>query len=464
MNIDLSSYRNRAIVIGGSIAGLLAARVLADFYKEVIILERDEFTFEGQPRRGVPHGRHAHGLLAGGQRVLEKFFPGISAELIRDGATPADPQRDGTWFFEGGALCKTPSGTEGVISSRPFLEAAIRRRVRFTKGIKILDSQTVRMLTSTPDKSRITGVVTEDRTIEADIVVDGTGRGSRSGVWLEALGFRPAREEKVEVQLVYTTRAFRLKHVPEDKFMVIAPTPDGKRGGVMAMQENDLWIVTLFGHFGIVAPQDLTGFVEYARTLPSPLIYDAIRNADPVTEPVNFRFPASTRRHYEELRRFPDGYLVFGDAICSFNPIYGQGMSATALQAEALHQTLNDGLDDLAPRFFARAARVIDNPWNIAVGGDLKMPETVGPRTTSANLINWYISKVHQCAHSDPAVAVAFCHVAQLLESPSSLMRPRILLPVLTDAVWRKLKPAGKPARPILSEVKPRRGLPSDGF
>jgi hypothetical protein len=139
-------------------------------------------------------------------------------------------------------------------------------------------------------------------------------------------------------------------------------------------------------------------------------------------------------------------------------------MSATALQADALHKTLSDGLNDLALRFFAKASTVIDNPWNIAVGADLKMPETVGPRTTLGNFINWYLSNVHKCAHSDPSVAVAFCHVAQLLAAPSSLMRPRILLPVLADAVIRKLKRAGKAERPRLSEVKARRRLPSDGF
>ena len=305
MNIELSSHRNRAVVIGGSIAGLLAARVLVDFYKEVIILERDELAEETRPRRGVPHGRHAHGLLAGGQRVLENLFPGISDELIRNGAISADPQNDGTWFFEAAPLCKAPSGTTGVLSSRPFLEATIRRRVLFEDRIRLLSNQTVRMLTSTADKSRITGVVTEDRTIEADIVVDGTGRGSRTGVWLEGLGFKPAREERVEVQLVYTTRVFRLQHVPDDRFIVIAPTPDGKRGGVMAQQERDTWITTLFGHFGEAAPADLHGFMEYARSLPSSLIYDALRDAEPVTEPVNFRFPASTRHHYEELQSFP---------------------------------------------------------------------------------------------------------------------------------------------------------------
>jgi 2-polyprenyl-6-methoxyphenol hydroxylase-like FAD-dependent oxidoreductase len=464
MDIESNSHRNRAVVIGGSVAGLLAARVLADFYREVILLERDDFNEAIEPRRGVPHGRHAHGLLAGGQRVLEKLFPGILAEMIRDGAVAADPHNDGTWFFEGAALYKSPSGTEGVISSRPFLEAAIRRRTLFAGNVRLLSNQPVRMLTSTQDKSRITGVVTEDRTIEADLVVDGTGRGSRSGVWLEGLGFKSAREEKVEIELVYTTRSFRLRHIPEDKFMVIAPTPDGKRGGVMARQEGDAWIVTLFGHFGQVAPNDLDGFIEYSRTLPSPLIYNAIWDAEPVTEAVNFRFPASTRRHYEELPIFPQGYLVFGDAICSFNPIFGQGMSVAALQAEALQLALSESENELAPRFFERASAVIDNPWNIAVGADLRMPETVGPRSTASDLINWYISNVHRRAHNDQLVSLAFCKVAQLLAAPSTLVHPSILWRVLADIIIRKLRSDGESARSRLTPVEPSRRLPSDGF
>jgi 2-polyprenyl-6-methoxyphenol hydroxylase-like FAD-dependent oxidoreductase len=434
MNKGSELKGGHAVVIGGSIAGLLAARVLRDFFERVTLIERDSLPIGAEQRRGVPHGWHAHALLAGGQKVLEELFPGISEELIGAGSVPADPLHDGTWFFEGSPLLKTSSGTSGILTSRPFLESAVRRRVRSLDGIDIVDGRTVRGLVASEKKRSVTGVQTEDEDIEADLVVDATGRGSRSPQWLHALGFPAPREEKVEVQLAYTTRLFRRRpdHLDGDKFSVIAPTPTGKRGGVIGIQEGERWIVTLFGHFGHVAPQDLTGYTEFAKSLPAPFIYNVIRDAEPIGDACTFRFPASSRRRYEALDRFPEGFLVFGDAICSFNPIYGQGMSSAALQASALRAELKSGTGNLARRFFRKAAQVIDNPWNIAVGGDLKIPETIGPRGPVVKLINWYMSKVHKCAHNDAVVSRAFMRVAQLLDAPGTLMTPGMLWRVFT--------------------------------
>jgi 2-polyprenyl-6-methoxyphenol hydroxylase-like FAD-dependent oxidoreductase len=459
MNTESKPHRDRAIVIGGGIAGLLAARVLNDFYTEVVILDRDDLSSEGMPRRGAPQSRHAHGLLAGGLRVIEDLFPGISEELVDSGAMPADPQADGTWFFEGGPLCKTPSGTTGVLTSRPLLESTIRQRVRSLDGVTVVGDQTARELVLTQDRKAVTGVTTKDRAFKADLIIDATGRGTKSPTWLKSLGFDPAHEEQVEVNLVYTTRQFRISNedLPGDRFVIIGPTPSGKRGGVLAIQENDRWIVTLFGHFGQIAPTELDGFMEYARSLPSPLIYQAIRDAEPLDEAATFRFPASTRRHYEDLKRFPEGFLVFGDAICSFNPIYGQGMSVAALQADALRQVLRGGRNDIACRFFKQAAAVIDNPWNIAVGADLRMPETKGPRTTVGRLINWYMANLHKQAHTDPVAAIAFSRVAQLLELPTTLMRPTIITRVIRGMIRRKLNRSRDISDGLLNTAEPRR-------
>jgi 2-polyprenyl-6-methoxyphenol hydroxylase-like FAD-dependent oxidoreductase len=434
------------------VAGLLAARVLGDHFNQVVILERDDLSDEGKHRRGVPHGRHAHALLAGGQKVLEKLFPGIVDELISAGAMPADPLNDGTWFLEGGPIRKTKSGAEGVLVSRPLLESVVRSRIRAIDGVDIIGNQSVRRLVSSDDGKRVTGVVTEDGFIEADLVIDATGRGSRSADWLVSMGFDCAADTKVEVELMYTTRLFRLRPdwQADDKFVVIAPTPEGKRGGVMGIQEGGKWIVTLFGHFGHTAPTDLEGFLDYARSLPSPLIHNALQRAEPIGDAVTFRFPASRRRSYEKLRSFPEGFLVFGDAICSFNPIYGQGMSVAALQAEALQETLRSGGKHLARRFFKEAAGVIDNPWNIAVGADLRMPETVGPRSIAVNIINWYVANVHKQAQSDPKTALAFIRVAQLLDSPATLMAPGMMSRVMLGALKRRLELTRKErARPM---------------
>ncbi len=424
----------KAIIIGGSMSGLLAARVLSDFYNEVTILERDSLLSDGRHRRGVPQSRHAHGLLAGGREVLDELFPGISEDLIGAGAISADVVNDGKWFFEGDCLRRAPSGTNGILLSRPLLESTIRGRVRALERISVRDSCSVRDLIMV--KGLVKGIRTETGVLEADLVVDASGRGSQSAKWLKSLGFPPPREEEVEVRLTYTTRIFRRRKsdMGGDAFASIPVTLENKRSGVILAQEGDRWVVTLIGRFGIEAPEDLEGYRDYAKQLAASYIYDVIRDAEPIGDATVMRFPASIRRRYEELQRFPDGFLVFVDAICSFNPIYGQGMSAAALQAKTLQKELADGRANLAQRFFTRASKVIDTPWNIAVGSDLRMPETVGKRTLAGRIMSWYISKLQRFAHRDADAAVAFLRVAQLLDDPSTLMRPKLVLQVLTGS------------------------------
>ena len=267
------------------------------------------------------------------------------------------------------------------------------------------------------------------------MVVNAAGRASHGLAWLAALGYPKPEQERVEIALAYTTCHFRRDpaDLNGDIVAVIPPTPTGKRGGVIAAQEGDRWTVTLTSHFGHSAPMDPDGFREYARTLPSPDIYEVIRNAEPVDEPQTARFPASLRQRYERLDRFPVGYLVFGYAICNFNPIYGQGMSVAALQAIALRQSLQRHAPArLAKAFFSAAAKVVDIPWSIVVGNDLRMPEAVGQRTVGMRFANWYIAKLHKAAHRDAVLSLAFHRVANLLEPPPSLMHPRL--------VWRVAK------------------------
>ena len=220
----------------------------------------------------------------------------------------------------------------------------------------------------------------------------------------------------------------------------------------MLAQEGNRWTVTLISHFCQAAPPDLPGYIEFARKLPAPYICDVISQAEPVSDPATARFPANLRRRYELLDRFPEGYLVFGDAISSFNPIYGQGMSVAALQSEELAASLAEGGNDLAKRFFTRAAKVIDIPWSIAAGNDLRMPEATGPRNVGLNLINWYMEKLHKAAHSDAVAALAFHHVANLLAPPSSVLHPKVAARVL----WRNLMPGAEPqkrSRPLASSA-----------
>lgn len=449
--MESSSQQNQqhAIVMGGSMAGLLAARVLSDHFQQVTLVERDPFPEGVAQRRGVPQGRHTHGLLASGSRVLEDLFPSISKELVDGGAIKGDIVRDSRWFHEGACLSRFASGLEGLLMTRPFLEGMVRNRVHAIPNVRMRDNCDVQGLAASADRSRVTGIQVNDEVLPADLVIDATGRGSRTPKWLQEMGYAEPVEDRVEISLGYTTRFFRRR--PQDMngdiAAVIPATTEGKRGGVMLAQEGDRWTVTLISHFGKPAPEELPGFIEFARTLPAPYIYQIVRNAEPLSEPVTSRFPASLRRRYEKLDRFPEGFLVFGDAISSFNPIYGQGMSVASLEAAELAKTLAEGTLGIAKRFFARAAKVVDIPWSIAVGADLRMPEAVGPRNAAINFLNWYMSKLHKAAHSDQVASLTFHHVANLLAPPESVMHPRVALRVL----WRNLFRSRKMALPEAS-------------
>jgi flavin-dependent dehydrogenase len=292
-------------------------------------------------------------------------------------------------------------------------------------------------------------VLLGDERLSGDLIVDATGRGSHTPHWLQMMGYEKSREDIVQVALGYTTRFFRRRadDLDGDVAAVIPSTPEGKRGGVILAQEGDRWAVTLFAHFGSYAPEDLEGFIDFATTLPAPYIHEVIRHAEPIGEAATIRFPASVRRRYEDLAHFPAGYLVLGDAVCSFNPIYGQGMSVAALEAMELRKVLARKSGDLAKSFFAHAAKVIDIPWSIAVGNDLRMDQTVGSRTIAGKFINWYISKLHKAAHGDPVLALAFLKVSNLLASPSALLHPRVAWRVFLSRLASSFRERAQHAR-----------------
>jgi flavin-dependent dehydrogenase len=292
---------------------------------------------------------------------------------------------------------------------------------------------------------RVTGITGGGETISGNLVVDAIGRASHSPQWLEALGYSKPHEERVEVGVAYTTRHFRRRpsDLDGDLAAMIPPTPRGKRGGAILAQEGDRWVVTLITHFGGNAPSDLPGFIEFASSLPAPYIHDVIRGAEALGDAAATRFPANTRRYYEKLDRFPEGYLVFGDAISSFNPIYGQGMSVAALEAVQLKDTLAEGGSNLAKRFFKRAGRIVDVPWTVATGNDLRMREATGRRSPGLNFINWYMSKLHKAAHQDAVASLAFHRVSNLLAPPQSVMAPAVALRVIRSSLRTKGKIPG---------------------
>lgn len=431
--------RERAIVIGGSVAGLLAARALADRFHDVVLIERDALDEDGAQRRGIPQGRHTHVLLASGCRALESFFPGITRELVAAGAPSGDVAERVRWFVEGARLYCFTSGLDGLGMSRGLLERVVRGRIRNIPNIRVHDNAAVDGLAVSRDNRRIVGVTVGDDILSADLVIDATGRGSRSPLRLKDIGYEAPHTETIGIELRYTTRLFRSRpnDLPGCDAVVVTPTPTSKRGGVIVRQENARWSVTLMTHFGDFPPQDLDGFIAFARALPASDIYDVIHDAEPIGDAQTIRVPASVRRRYERLKRFPAGYLVIGDALSSFNPIYGQGMAVAALEAAALGAVLRRGQRRLAPRFFGRTAKIIDAAWSISANNDLRMPEAGGRRTRAITFVNWYVANVLRAGHHDAIPAAAFLKVSNLLAPPRSLMHPLVAWRVMLASLSR---------------------------
>jgi len=437
---------DRAVVLGGSVAGLLAARVLADAYAEVVVVERDELPRAAAHRRGVPQSRHIHGLLAGGQQALEELFDGLTAELVDLGAPAGDMLQDLRAYFGGHRLQPGPSGLLALQASRPMLEASLRARVRALPSVRFMDRCDVAGLTTTPDGGRVTGVRvvrrldgSAEQTVTADLVVDATGRGSRTPTWLEMLGYPRPPVDRVQIGIGYASRTYRFVPGLLDGRLGIlnAPTPDHPRGGALATIENDRLLVTLFGILGDHPPTDPAGFADFAATLQFPDINEALHEAEPLDEPVPFRHPASVRHRYERLSRFPDGLVVIGDAMCTFNPVYGQGMSVAALQALALRDHLQQHTTPQPTRFLRHIGRIVDVPWNMATGGDLAFPKVAGRRTVQMRLLNGYLAKLLAGAAHDPRLGRAFLRVAGLVDPPQALLAPGVAARVLRPGPCR---------------------------
>ena len=398
---------DRAVVLGASMAGLLAAQVLADAYGQVTVIDRDELPMTPMHRRGVPHGRHLHALAARGQQALDELFGGLTAELVAHGAPAGNLLTDARLYLSGHRLRQVDTGLVLLCASRPFLEGHVRARVRALPNVRFLDRRDIVGLATTPDGRRVTGARVLRR-------ADGSAE--------EVLG--------------------------ADLAVLQAATPQHPRTGAIQALEGDRWMLTLAGILGDHPPTDPDGFLAFARSLRFPDIHQAIRDAEPLDDPVGFRFPASVRHRYERLDRFSDGLLVLGDAVASFNPIYGQGMSVATVEALALRRHLEGGIEPQPRRWFRDLARVVDVPWGMSAGGDLVFPGVQGRRTLKVRLASVYLARLHAAAAHDDDLAIAFIRVAGLVAPPQSLLRPGIVLRVLSRRNANGRAPSGRPSGP----------------
>jgi 2-polyprenyl-6-methoxyphenol hydroxylase-like FAD-dependent oxidoreductase len=437
----------RAIVVGGSITGLLAARALSEHFSSVTLVERDRFPDGPCFRKGLPQMRHVHVLLKQGERVIAHYFPGLLPELIEGGAHLIDMGGDLRWFNFGNWKARCQSGMDFFCQSRGFFEWKIRQRVASLDGVRMLDECDVAGYTL-DSTGRISGVKihrapgTEDR-LDAELVVDASGRGSRTPQWLDQLGFGKPIETEVGVDVGYASRFYRRpEKTPGDwTGLMIYPKPPGTRLGVLFPVEDNRWMVTLVGWFGDHPPVDECGFLEFAASLPVPDLYRAIKDAEPVSPIASHRFPSNRRRHYERMQRFPEGLVVLGDALCSFNPIYGQGMTTGALGVRLLDDSLHEQrrlggsgtLVGFPHRFQRKIARVIDSPWLLTTTEDFRSPRTVGRRAWWTAALCWYTGRIHRLTWSDRFTARRFLEVMHLTVGPAALFHPYIVFRALTQ-------------------------------
>lgn len=460
----MATIGKHAVVLGASMGGLLAARALADFYDTVTLVERDVLPDGPAQRRGVPQGRHAHGLLSGGLQALAELFPGLPEELAADGATVLDGESLSLISLTFGghrlSLDRPPSRPiASYLASRPFLEAHVRDRVRAIANVDILDGHDAVELLMT-DPRRVTGVLVAARgggtgqAIAADLIVDAMGRAGRTPAFLESAGFGRPTEDRIEVKVAYSSQLLRFPGTsPRDRLTLVGAVPERPYGGSLFAYEDNTWLLTTAGLNGHAPPDDLTGMVDFVEEVFPAETVAALREAQPLESAAAFRYPASVRRRYERMPRFPDGLLVFGDAICSFNPVYGQGMSVAALEALALRDCLARGDDDLGRRFLRAAAGCVNTAWQMACGADLALPQIPGHRPVSMRLSNWYTQQVLAAAEADPVVTEAFFRVMNLIDPPSRLAHPSIVARVAVGRSRRRR--TRRPAAPAEAAVAP---------
>ncbi|OBG29580.1 2-polyprenyl-6-methoxyphenol hydroxylase-like oxidoreductase [Mycobacterium sp. 852002-51057_SCH5723018] len=420
--------------------GLLAARVLADFYRTVTVVERDRLPDDPVNRRGVPQGRHPHALLGKAVEITGDLFPGIFDQLVADGAVRwNDGDLSRFWsMFAGHLMVRSaipdPASLTDYHVSRPLLEFAVRRAVRKIPNVEILEEHDFVGVTADADHARITGArvhkhgSTGESVIAADLVVDATGRGSRMPVFLEELGYRRPRVDEVETQVAYATLPVRIPRGTLHE-LVAANYPIPSRSTMFAMFacENDMYLVLGGTIGGQEPPADRTELLDLVATLAPRNITAAVRSAEPLADIAQHRIPSNRWRRYDKLSRTPEGLLVFGDAICSFNPIYGQGMTVAALEAEALRDCLRKGNRNVPRRFYRKSAKGIQVAWRTAVSSDLALPQVPGRRPLSLRVMNSYMDRVLIATETDPVVAQQFFRVVWMLDGPAALFRPHIV-------------------------------------
>lgn len=438
----------RALVVGASVAGLLAARALSDHFERVTVLERDRLPADPVSRPGVPQDRHVHVLLLRGARIMGRLFPGIEDDLQAAGARRTDLLADSRTKIRGEWLPRFESDKITYACSRVLLESVLRGRVAALPNVELCGGARVEGLIEAG--GRVTGARVhwkerdETTTETADLVVDAAGRGSKTPEWLAGLGYGAVEETVIDVHLAYAGRRYRAPTPPPDwSIMLIGQEPPRRsRAGLIYSEEHGVWMVMVAGILGDYPPIEEEGFLDFAAGV-DPQFHAAIRSAEPISDGFGYRRTENRFRLYHKLPRWPERFIVVGDAVCGFNPIYGQGMTIAAMAAEALADALakpGGGLDGMARRFQQGYPKIVAPAWLLSTSADLEwLPRAAAP-TLSERVAAWYFPMVLDAIPADRRVQEAFINVQNLVQPATSLFRPGIALRVFRHRL------AGRPA------------------
>lgn len=448
-----SQIGRQAIVIGAGMGGLVVAGAIAPHFEQVVVVERDALPSEATHRPGVPQGQHPHGLLVSGQRALGTLFPGFEQDLLRAGAVPIIAGLDVRWEIPGfDPFPRRDLGLCTYALSRPAIEHVVRRRVEGLANVTFRQRCRVQELLATSDGTTVTGVRCDtgndtSETLAADLVIDASGRGAPTLALLKSTG-RPLPEETtIGIDMRYATAVFAIPDdAPTDWKGVMTfggATPQSARGALMFPLEGNRWMLNLGGRHGDDPPGDAEGFMAFARDLRTLTIHMAVRHARRLSDVVRYGFPESVLRHFERLATFPRGLLPIADAICRFNPVYGQGMSVAALEACLLRTLLDrlagesDPIAGLASAFFAEVPALIDTPWSVATR-DFMHPATRGQRPADFETRVKFGTALTWLAAEDPAVHRLTSEVQNLLK-PRSVYRDDPVLMKRVSAIMAQM-------------------------
>ena len=453
----------RAVIIGGSMAGLCAGRVLGEFFDRVTVIERDQYPTEIANRAGVPQGLHYHSLLTRGIIELERLFPGFKQTCLERGAMLYEPALETVSFRPEGWAGYYRTGLLNFAASRALVESVVRDLFRRQSKAELLENTSVTGLEiAGGSRRRCTGVRARARsgggefTVEADLVIDASGSNSKTPRWLREAGIEPPGETIVDPHGGYASRFYNapIARWPSDwwwKGIQIPRTYSRRHPDATSLYfgklEGELWHLSI-QTFGQQLPRDEDDFNAHLANLRTPLVHEMVQLMEPIS-PVYGAVAINQRRHYERWKDPLDGFIALGDSVCRLNPLAAQGMTVAAVSASTLRELLGQGgpaNPELPRRFFAAQARFQSNPFRIAAGADLRFPFTDGERTMSIKLFNRYMDALSMAA-SNPGVRLRLSEVMRLVKPVSSLLEP----PVMTRTAWAGVRMV---ARKALSKVR----------